>query len=184
MNLTLITGAARSGKSKLAEQIADEATSPVIYIATMEWQPQDAELVRRIEVHKKRRPAAWRSLEIAYRLHETIDNLSDGPQMVLIDCLSVYVSNLLLKQTSDGTDAYACEASIINAVEKLLQSMQARRDLSFLLVTNEVGWSIVPESALGRAYRDFLGQANQLVSEMANEVWLTVCGQKLRLKPQ
>jgi adenosylcobinamide kinase/adenosylcobinamide-phosphate guanylyltransferase len=181
-NLTLITGSARSGKSELAEALGHAYPHSVYYLATMEKWPDDSECLARIAKHRMRRPDSWLSFETPRRLHERISSLPAGPGLVIIDCLSLYVSNILIAEPDRADDPYKREASVKSAINQLLLSIGKRSDLDFIVVTNEVGWGVVPPVALARAYRDFLGEANQAFARDAGEVWLMVAGLKLRLK--
>lgn len=181
-NLTLITGGARSGKSKLAEQLAIESQLPVVYLATMEVWPNDKEGVDRVRRHKQRRPDNWTTLEVPLDVPEAVKALCPGPAVVILDCISVFVSNLLLVRYEDGQDPYLYEGDIASAVDKLLSAIAESPEKKFILVTNEVGFGVVPETVLGRAYRDFLGYANQWVAQIAGDVRLMCAGLQVRLK--
>jgi adenosylcobinamide kinase / adenosylcobinamide-phosphate guanylyltransferase len=181
-NLTLITGGARSGKSKLAEQLAAESGLPVVYLATMEVWANDKEGVDRVARHKQRRPHEWTTLEVPVDVSQAVTNLPHGPSAVILDCLSVYVSNLLLMRYEDGQDPYLYESDITSAVDKLLSTISDHAEKKFILVTNEVGFGVVPDTVLGRAYRDFLGNANQWVAQVADDVRLMCAGLQVKLK--
>ncbi len=181
-NLTLITGGARSGKSKLAEEMAIASQLPVIYLATMEVWANDKEGVDRVRRHKQRRPDNWTTLEVPLDVTEAVNSLAYGPAIVILDCLSVYVSNLLLNRYEGGQDPYLYESDIATAVDRLLSAISAHAEKKFILVTNEVGFGVVPETVLGRAYRDFLGYANQWVAQIADDVRLMCSGLQIRLK--
>jgi adenosylcobinamide kinase / adenosylcobinamide-phosphate guanylyltransferase len=192
-NLTLITGAARSGKSRYAEKLAMECNAPVVYIATMQRIEADQELEQRIAEHRARRPKQWVTVESPNKLPEAIDSLSASApasakpdvRCCIIDCLSIYVSNILVNQGADqesGT-AYEKEKAVSDAVAGVLEAIEKQPGVRFLVVTNETGWGVVPNSELGRAFRDMLGTANQRFAEKAEEVWLTCVGLPLQLKP-
>ncbi len=181
--LVLITGAAQSGKSMWAESLAADSKEPVHYIATMARWSEDKEGIRRIERHRRRRPPHWITHEISAQLEAAVAELPAGPAVVLIDCLSVYISNLLLNSPHAECDPYLAEDAIILQAKALAEELDRRTDLQFIVVTNEVGWGLVPPNALGRAYRDLLGAANQLFAARADTVWLCCCGLRLRLKP-
>ncbi len=178
-SLALITGGARSGKSALAEALADSFNKPVIYVATMtnpgkgvSSLAEDAELARRIEQLQKRRPATWQTVEVGRNLDRVIGKLPPAPVVCVIDCLSFYVSNIL---THDRRD--------LEAILRLfVQSINERQDVDFILVTSEVGWSILPENALNRLYRDVLGELNMKLAAIAGAVWLCCVGLHIRLK--
>lgn len=182
-NLTLITGGARSGKSKLAESLAVECDLPVTYVATLQRWNDDPESVKRIERHKARRPSEWLTVEQSFDLANAISDMPKAPSCVVLDCLSVYVSNILLADLDSSEDPYVRESVVMDECKQLLERIRERRDLSFIVVTNEVGMGIVPENKLARAYRDMLGEINQLFAGQADVVWLSVCGLRLCVKP-
>ena len=164
--IILFTGGARSGKSLRAEQYAAGFGQPVIYIATAE--AGDDEMRQRIRMHQSRRPASWSTIESPAAVAPALAKLDRGA-VVLLDCLSLLVSNLLLAHEADPAPAVEAEvASIIAA--------NAERELTLIVVSNEVGMGIVPAYPLGRTYRDLLGRANQQVAAAAAEVYLLVCG--------
>jgi adenosylcobinamide kinase/adenosylcobinamide-phosphate guanylyltransferase len=178
-SLALITGGARSGKTELAESLAASFDKPVVYVATMtnpgkgvSSLAEDSALARRIDQLKKRRPASWQTLEVGRNMDKAIGKLPAAPLVCVIDCLSFYVSNIL---THDRRDLELL-------IKLLLQSMEERPDVDFIMVTSEVGSSIVPENALNRLYRDALGELNMKLAKMAGAVWLCCVGLPLRLK--
>ena len=172
--LILLLGGARAGKSAAAVRLA-QAGRRVLFIATAE--ALDEEMRRRIAAHRARRPSAWDTLE------EPLDpGAAAGPILarydtVVLDCLTLWVSNLLLRQ-ADDTDA---EAAIVDAAGALLKLIE-RSTATWIVISNEVGLGVVPPSPLGRTYRDALGRVNQLVAARANRVYLMVAGLALELK--
>ncbi|HEY9676529.1 MAG TPA: bifunctional adenosylcobinamide kinase/adenosylcobinamide-phosphate guanylyltransferase [Drouetiella sp.] len=183
-NLTLITGGARSGKSKFAETLADKASGSVMYIATMEERKDDAEAVERIKRHKERRPALWKTLEVPFHVHDAVVSLPPDTKICLIDCLSLYVSNILLELDSKLTNEIDIETQVNGAAQELLKAMVQRSEIEFIVVTNEVGWGVVPEHKLARTYRDLLGVVNQQFAAAAGAVYLSCVGLQIQLKPQ
>ncbi|MCC7528111.1 MAG: bifunctional adenosylcobinamide kinase/adenosylcobinamide-phosphate guanylyltransferase [Candidatus Melainabacteria bacterium] len=181
-NLTLITGGARSGKSLLAEKLGRESNLPVVYLATMEEMPDDTESVMRIGLHRSRRPQTWTTIEAPYNLSAAILNLAPGKQTCIIDCLSLLVSNLLLKVNGEGTRLPEARSQVSEEIARVLSSIEKRQEINFLAVTNEVGSGIVPENPLARSYRDLLGETNQTVAGAAHSVFLMCSGLKLKLK--
>lgn len=172
MKLVLFTGGARSGKSTRAEQYASRLDGSVLYLATAE--ARDDEMRARIAAHRARRPAGWTTCEEPLKVAATLEALPPG-STVLLDCLSLLVSNLLLANETDPEPAVQTE------VTALLRAAR-ERDLRLIIVTNEVGMGIVPAYPLGRIYRDMLGRANQQVAAAADEVYLVVCGIPVELK--
>ncbi len=177
--LWFVTGGARSGKSRFAERLAAGTGLPVAYVATM--QPLDAELEARVARHRIERSAAWSTVEAPLDL---VVAVSDAPSdaCVLVDCLSLWVSNRLmpLGDTPVIADIAALEA-VLDADLATLAACCAGRTAPTILVTNEVGSSLVPEYPLGRAYRDLLGRVNQRASVAASRAWLLVAGRALPL---
>jgi len=164
----LITGGARSGKSALAERLTLGLGRPAVYIATAE--ALDDEMTRRIARHRARRGPEWRTLTAPRALVAALE-ASDGGPPRLVDCLTLWLSNLML----DGRDWHAEAGALAQAL--------ARQRAPVVLVTNEVGAGLVPETALGRDYRDAAGWTNQTVAAACDEVWLAVAGYPLKVKP-
>jgi adenosylcobinamide kinase / adenosylcobinamide-phosphate guanylyltransferase len=170
--LILFTGGARSGKSRLAERYAALQNAPVAYIATAE--AGDDEMRERIAHHRARRPPGWSTIEAPVAVGWALSALPAG-SVALLDCLSLLVTNLLLAHERDP------EPPIEHEIAALLEAAR-QRDLTLIVVTNEVGMGIVPAYPLGRQYRDLLGRANQRVAALADEVYLAVAGIPVELK--
>ncbi len=182
-NLTFITGAARSGKSLLAEELAEKSQRPVYYLATMQVLEEDKEQLRRLEQHKNRRPEPWKTIDAAFGAHRIIHGLREKDVFVIFDCLSLYITNILIETAgSISLDPYEREPEIMKAVDELLASIKLRSDIDLVVVSNEVGWGVVPETKLGRAFRDLLGIANQRVAAEADKAYLTCAGLRISLK--
>ncbi|MBC7998337.1 MAG: bifunctional adenosylcobinamide kinase/adenosylcobinamide-phosphate guanylyltransferase [Leptolyngbya sp.] len=181
-NLTLITGGARSGKSLLAEQLALAGQRPVVYLATMEELKDDAESVIRINLHRSRRPSNWHTIEAPNNLSEVITSLENKQQTCIIDCLSLLVSNILLKADALGEGLLPARDKVACEVESVLEAINTKPEITFLTVTNEVGSGIVPENALARSYRDLLGESNQTFARQAATVYFTCVGLNIKLK--
>ncbi len=183
VQMTLILGGARSGKSAYAQQLAlARGGDRVLYVATAE--PLDEEMAERIAAHRAGRPAAWHTLEaskgVGSAIRRWLDAVEVPPAVVLIDCLTLLISNVLLSQ--DPSDPAACEAAALNEIEPLLAAAQ-ETDASWIMVSNEVGMGLVPPYPLGRIYRDALGRVNQRVAAAADEVLLMIAGIPWQLKP-
>lgn len=173
--LFLITGGARSGKSRYAEELAKSFGGEVAYIATLE--PGDDEMRRRIERHKARRPRGWRTVETPFGIARDIADAEE--QIVLFDCLSGWVSNLLLAHQEQGEEEVL--DAVLREVDEFLAVIRAA-EKTVVVVTNEVGSGVVPDHRLGRWYRDALGLANQRVAAEANAVCMVTVGLPLVLK--
>lgn len=178
MGLILITGGARSGKSSYAVQLAAESRRRVVYVATAE--PLDAEMTKRIDQHRAERPPSWHTIEEPLHPCRAAREAAAPDSFVILDCLTLWVSNLLTDFDSKHEPAAAPARSAA------LEDLQCLRDLptdaAVAVVTNEVGLGIVPDNALARAYRDLLGEVNQELALRADEVQLMVSGIALRLK--
>lgn len=181
--LTLILGGARSGKSRYAQELAASQVEgrPVLFIATA--QAGDDEMTVRIAKHQTDRPPHWRTVEEPLKTADALRREQEAP-VVIIDCLTFYVTNHLLRTG----DAAHCDAEVWDemgtdrAVAELLEAAQAVV-ARVILVSNEVGLGLVPETELGRVWRDVTGRANQRAAAAADEVIFLVAGLPLRIKP-
>jgi adenosylcobinamide kinase / adenosylcobinamide-phosphate guanylyltransferase len=158
--LTLVLGGARSGKSRFAEQLIAATSPPWLYIATAE--ALDTEMAERIAAHRARRGADWVTCEAPHELPAVLMSAEGRP--VLVDCLTLWLSNRMLAQADVETE-----------VEALLRAL-ARHKGTVVVVANEVGLGIVPENALARRFRDLQGALNQRVAAAADRVILMVAG--------
>jgi adenosylcobinamide kinase/adenosylcobinamide-phosphate guanylyltransferase len=178
----LILGGARSGKSLLAEQRAAASGLKVVYLATAE--ARDGEMSRRIAHHRARRPADWacaeEPLELARRLHER----AAADTCILVDCLTLWLSNLLFA----GQAAAQAEAGLAVDCPLFAGHSQALLDAlpvlpgHIILVSNEVGWGIVPMHPVSRLFADEQGRLNQRVAGLCDRVTLVAAGLPLNLK--
>jgi adenosylcobinamide kinase/adenosylcobinamide-phosphate guanylyltransferase len=167
MTIILITGGARSGKSTRAEARAREFPGRPIYIATAE--ALDGEMRERIAIHRARRGSDWLERETPLQLVAALDE-TDGGGARLVDCLTLWLTNLMLADCE-----WEKEASAL--VETL-----ARQKSPVVLVTNEVGLGIVPDNALARRFRDAAGILNQMIARAAGEVEFVVAGMPMRVR--
>lgn len=167
----LVTGGTRSGKSRFAVELAKTLSGRVAYIATCG--ATDQEMCRRIVRHRRARPKHWSTIEHPSDPAETLSRLNGKVAGVILDCLTMYVSELLVHGCSD--------AAIQKNVRRLCHAIRAV-SCPVLVVTNEVGWGVVPEHALGRRFRDLAGVANQIAAGAADQVFLLVAGIPLELK--
>lgn len=183
--LTLITGGARSGKSHFAELLAQAAHLQVTYVATA--QTEDEEMARRVEKHRLRRPSHWGLVEEPYDLRHVLRQHAGDRGLLLVDCITVWLSNLLLREISPFSSPMTVDEQE-NAMDTLLRSVQEVAELAVqiqpqvILVTNEVGQGIVPEYPLSRLYRDLSGKANQLLAQASENTYLVIAGYPLEIK--
>jgi len=169
--IILITGGARSGKSLFGEQLAEGLGDPRAYIATGE--AGDREMGERIERHRLRRGPSWQTIEEPCDLTGTIRRNDHLFKVMLVDCITLWLTNLLLKNDDPQ--------KVIGEVKSLAMSFSSL-NTPLILVSNEVGMGIVPENRLARTFRDIAGEANQLLAKAADEVHVTVSGLPLKLK--
>jgi adenosylcobinamide kinase/adenosylcobinamide-phosphate guanylyltransferase len=182
--LTLVLGGARSGKSNFAEQIVEKLGGrDVIYLATS--QARDEEMADRIEQHQSSRPSEWTTIEEPEQISSVLAGLEDE-SVVLLDCLTVLVSNLLLAEEELDEEQYdfdeqQCEIEIMAEIEVIINQI-VEKDLALVVVSNEVGQGVVPAYQSGRIYRDIVGRANQLIATRADEVYITYAGLPVEIK--
>jgi adenosylcobinamide kinase/adenosylcobinamide-phosphate guanylyltransferase len=167
-----ILGGARSGKSSFALKLAQAISDKVLFVATAE--AKDEEMAERIQKHRQSRPPNWQVLEASSLLGKRISQEKDF-DVVIIDCLSLLVSNLLLEEER-------AEERITQEIEELKACIEGFKATTFIIVSNEVGMGLVPSNKLGRVYRDLLGWVNQAVANFSQEVYLIISGLYLRLK--
>ena len=188
--LTLILGGARSGKSSYAEQRAKELGSEgVLYVATSET--KDEEMEQRVEKHRAERLSAWGTVEAPRNVAQAIRAAGSGAKVVLLDCMTFLVANHLMDAAAPEDDPFdepsadpfdaQIEADVVAEVEALIAYVD-KTDVEMLVVSNEVGLGVVPPYELGRAYRDILGRANQLLARHSEEVLFFVAGIPMKVK--
>jgi adenosylcobinamide kinase/adenosylcobinamide-phosphate guanylyltransferase len=174
----LITGGAKSGKSLFAERLAGAFGFQVIYVATAE--AYDVEMEVRVARHRARRPTAWTTVEAPRDLRRALAGVPPSAAAVLVDCLTFWTSNWLL--ALGDPDTVGWWGAIDSLQERLFEELvavaaQARAaSWHLVLVTNEVGSGVVPDTLLGRAFRDLLGAVNQHVATLSDAVFLVVAG--------
>jgi adenosylcobinamide kinase / adenosylcobinamide-phosphate guanylyltransferase len=164
---TLVLGGARSGKSRYAEALFQTLAPPWIYVATAE--PLDAEMAARIAEHRARRDGRWQTYEVPREMTAILAKLPHGAA-VLIDCLTLWLSNLLLSRADMDAEVAALDAVL------------CKRALNVVAVANEVGLGIVPDNALARRFRDVAGTLNQRLARRADRVVFVVAGMPMHVK--
>jgi adenosylcobinamide kinase/adenosylcobinamide-phosphate guanylyltransferase len=164
----LVLGGARSGKSRYAETLAKPHAGDCIYIATAE--PGDEEMQARITHHRTRRGGGWRTIEEPVKLLHTLRKEASRERFILVDCVTLWVSNLLL----EGRPVQVHVDELCNALPEL--------EAGIVFVSNEVGLGIVPENSLARRFRDEAGLANQKLAAACAEVVFMAAGVPLKLK--
>ncbi len=180
----LILGGARSGKSLLAEQRARESGLKVVYVATA--QALDGEMARRVAHHRERRPAEWGCVEETLHLADRLRELAAPDTCLLVDCLTLWLSNLLFAGSA-ATQAEAGEAidcPLFRAQTGALVDALPQLPGRVILVSNEVGWGIVPMHPVSRLFADEQGRLNQRVAAVCEQVTLVAAGLPLPLKPR
>jgi len=169
--LIFITGGARSGKSKYAAKLAKNISRKVLFLAT--GTAKDEEMKKRIEEHKKSRPIYWETVEETKDIASALLNIKSSYKVIIIDCLTFFISNLLL----DGID----EKTILGEIKKIVEII-LKADYTTIVISNEVGGGIVPDNELGRKFRDTAGLTNQIIAESAQQVYLVVSGIPIKIK--
>jgi adenosyl cobinamide kinase/adenosyl cobinamide phosphate guanylyltransferase len=169
-SLTLITGPVRSGKSQLAVERARNWDENAVFVATYQRDPADAEMAERVRRHRASRPA-WRTLEAPADVAVTLSTLSPAPSGVIIDCLTLWASARFADSDETLKTLWNAQLAAFTAAP-----------WPVIVVSNELGWSLVPAEADARRFRDLAGTLAQLTAAAAQEVWLVVAGCPLRLK--
>jgi adenosylcobinamide kinase/adenosylcobinamide-phosphate guanylyltransferase len=173
-DLTFILGGARSGKSAFAERIAADTNYPVTYVATA--RVGDSEFAARIALHRERRPAHWALVEAPLDLGGVLRELDREGHVVLIDCLTLWLANLLFP--ADGTTRDSPPLEALSALDAALSQIKGK----VIVVSNEIGLGVVPMGSVTRLYVDELGRLNQRVAAASTHVTMMVAGLPLVLK--
>jgi adenosylcobinamide kinase / adenosylcobinamide-phosphate guanylyltransferase len=170
MGFSVLLGGARSGKSDLSARFASASGRPVVVIVTGE--ARDEEMRERIRRHRAARPSSWQTVEAPRALREAVRDL-EGDAFAVLDCLTLWVSNLIEAGLSDD--------EIVDEAREIATTL-AKRDVSSVVVSNEVGLGIVPMHELARRYRDTLGRVNAAFVSEAERAYLMVAGRALSLE--
>lgn len=169
----MVTGGQRSGKSEMAERMALELCAAPVYLATATVAEGDIEMARRVEAHKARRGPAWTSIEEPLRPSAHAERLAG--RTVLVDCLTLWTTNLFFAHSEDEAEAFA-------AFEAELGALSAIPGITLILVTNEIGMGGISPNALQRRFTDLQGRVNRLAASVAQEVYLMISGISMKIK--
>lgn len=169
--IIFITGGVRSGKSHFAQELAKKFSGSKAYLATA--QALDGEMKKRIDRHQKSRPRSWQTLEEPIHIIEVIQREGKRFDLILLDCLTLWLSNLMMAGWK--------ERRILTAADRFLKAAQ-KAPGSFIFVSNEVGMGIVPDNPAARDFRDLSGLIHQKVASAADEVYFLVCGLPQKVK--
>jgi adenosylcobinamide kinase/adenosylcobinamide-phosphate guanylyltransferase len=170
--ITLVIGGCKSGKSRQALEIAESYGLRPLFLATCV--PCDEEMATRVARHRQERGDAWEAIEVPLALPEAICDHAGQDRVLLVDCLTLWISNLLMRREE--------EAFVTARTERLAESLVAA-SCPVVLVSNEVGCGIVPENRLSRLFRDLSGLTNQRVAAVAHRVVRMTAGIAVRIKP-
>ena len=171
-----VTGGACSGKSAFAEKLVRGFGAPLAYLATA--QVLDSEMEERIRRHLQRRGGEWQTIEEPIHLPQALARCDGQYQAVLVDCITLWLSNLLLKYEESGEDI---ETRILEDVQRLKMTLHGMAT-PVIIVSNEVGMGIVPDNDLARLFRDIAGKTNQILATVSDEVHVVISGIPLKLK--
>lgn len=183
--IVLVLGGARSGKSAYAQEMAEGLSEPVLYVAPAI--AFDDDMKRRIAAHQASRPETWRTVESPRDLASPISDKLGQEKAVLIDCLTLWVSNVLLDDPAfpfEGKVDYVPLQERLTRESEQVIAMARQRDLTIIAVSNEVGMGVVPAYPSGHIFRELLGRVNQLWASRADEVFLMVAGIPMTVKGQ
>ncbi|MFA4880536.1 MAG: bifunctional adenosylcobinamide kinase/adenosylcobinamide-phosphate guanylyltransferase [Candidatus Doudnabacteria bacterium] len=165
--LIFILGGVRAGKSSFALELAQKSGKKVTFIATAT--PMDSDMRRRIKIHKNTRPKEWKTIEVKSNLDKKIRQEKNG--VILMDCLTIYTSYLMDLP----------ETQILDHIKKIIKAIK-ESESDVILVSNEVGCGLHPETKLGRDYRDVLGRTNQMFAEASDEFYVMFAGIPINIK--
>ena len=183
--IIMVVGGSRSGKSKFAEELATELGERVVYIATAEI--SDGEMAERITKHQASRPSSWKTIEAPYELPNALMACQDQADVILIDCMTVFLSNLIIREIgkigeTDNPPIPADLADQLSVMVTELINIAITVSATVIIVSNEVGLGLVPPYNLGRFFRDLSGKINRQIALAAQKVYLINCGLAIDLK--
>ncbi len=170
--LTLVLGGSKSGKSQYAQNLSETYPAPRLFIATA--RALDEEMKQKIERHKKQRGPGWCTIEEPLEIANAVEHNSNKYSVILIDCITLWISNMILKREVNQDEFEIQVNNLCKALEKALCPV--------IVVSNEVGMGIVPDTPLSRKFREYSGLANQQIAKTVDRVTLCVAGLPLHLK--
>lgn len=170
--LIYVTGGARSGKSGYAQQLSEQQSGELLYVAPA--QVLDSEMAERVELHRQARGERWSLLEEPLWLADRLPEAAKGRSALMLDCVTIWLSNLFFHYDEE-------HEPVLEEVDKLI-AVAETLPAPFYLVSNELGSGIVPENKLARSFRDLAGTVNQKLAAVADEAWLVVSGLPVKLK--
>ncbi len=181
--MILITGGARSGKSQLAERLAQQHGGKMLYIATS--LVTDEEMVERISLHQQQRPTEWLTYEGYAHLGAVVTDHQTQADGIILECITTMITNILFEQAGslpeEQMDFEAIETEIQSQIDELLSACDASK-IPIWIVTNELGLGLVPEYLLARRFRDIAGRVNQRLAARADTVYLVISGIDIKIK--
>ncbi|WP_028828396.1 bifunctional adenosylcobinamide kinase/adenosylcobinamide-phosphate guanylyltransferase [Proteocatella sphenisci] len=182
--IIFITGGARSGKSTFAEKYCKDGGENLAYIATSEI--LDIEMKDRIQKHRSQRGDQWTTYERSIFLEKYVHDILENHDYVLLDCITMYISNIMFSQKYDYEDismdiVNLIENEIKTSIEEILEIAKKAKG-NLVIVSNEIGMGIVPDNRLSRIYRDYVGRVNQTCAQQADEVYLVVSSIPVKIK--
>lgn len=176
MKMVLMIGGCRSGKSRLALEMAENSGMKFRYFLATAV-PKDEEMAQRIRLHQSERGQGWKTIEEPVDIVGSIEDLlTEGPSAIVVDCLTLWLTNLLERFGPSKVEEY-----VLKTKDKLNQ-IRVLYDGLCIFVTNEVGMGIVPDNPLGRTFRDLAGRTNQVFAGLSDEVYLVVAGLRMKVK--
>lgn len=184
----LVLGGARSGKSEFAEKLMYHSTGKRKgYIATS--QILDDEMRYRVILHRRRRPADWKTFEVMHEAGNSMEAILSEADSILFDCITMYVNNILMDhmkgitvETLGVSDLTTLQTSLEKDLDLMFDNIEKASGKEIVFVSDELGMGIVPANAMSRAYRDLVGLANQYVAKRADKVYLSIAGITMELK--
>ncbi|MDT3699681.1 MAG: bifunctional adenosylcobinamide kinase/adenosylcobinamide-phosphate guanylyltransferase [Thermincola sp.] len=181
--LVFVTGGIRSGKSSFAEKLTAELGQKITYVATAE--ALDDEMKLRIELHRQRRPDNWTTVEEPLQVTAVLRDYGSNCDVIMLDCMTVLISNLMFAKEQAAGHEFQKEmqGDIIAEIEALAKAARAAK-AHVVVVSNEVGMTLVSDNFLGRQYQELVGRANQIIAGVADEAYLVAAGYPIALKSE